>query len=794
MIWLGPHTRVDSQQLRRLVVRIDSAGGDTVLGTGFFIAPGWVLTCAHVLFDPRRETEVDQVLLVPDPQVSAVPVAAVVTARSAPPQGTVLWPFPDLALLRLTTRLDHPCVRLHPGEPLGGECHAWGFPRREYGTVPPGSPASFHFEGVEGDGFLKLKAGQAAPGLSGAPLLCPVRRAVVGVVCATRDTDSDLGGWASPIRALLTSGPGIPDTLAAYAQEITRLNTEAVLADRTGWNRVLPVQGSDDLLDQPWATFTRKPRSKPSELLLADVAVVPYLFRDTDLDRAQQWCEGPAAFEVAQVAARGGAGKTRFAIELCRRMADHGWTTGLWARDQSIDDIATTALPRLIVIDYTEAIAVDTLRDALKRLANHADPVAPVRLLLLTRTAAGGTAGVLEQVAARANARLRTILADAQDNNAARTLSLEQRRTLYDTAVGAFTDAWYPAPAPHISTGTIQLDQDRHGLPLEVLFEAFDHALSDHQVDDDRAPVDRVLDHEQRYWDATAPADLPTELRRTAVALATLAGAADTSRAHALLALLPHLADPATDLRQRTARWLADLYPGPQRLNPLRPDRLGEALVADVLDRHDDSGRALLASVLGLTDDDQVADCLDVLARLTAASDRATPAVTTVLAARHRELVDRAEAQARGTPQRPGRLTLAGGLTRVFNTLTEGLAAGEPGNTTYARDLSVSYERLADLAVATGQAAEAERLLRQALTIAEGLAAGEPGNTTYARDLSVSYERLADLAVATGQAAEAERLFRQALTIAEGLAAGEPGNTTYARDLSVSYNKLADLA
>jgi hypothetical protein len=142
---------VDSRALRRHVVRIDRVDG-AVCGTGFFVAPGWVLSAAHVVGDA------DRVRVVPDVSVSDRPVDAVVVARSGAPDGTALWPYPDLALLRLAEAVNHPCVWLHPGDPVEG-CHAWGFPPREYGVPPPGSPATFVFEGVEDDGYLRLKAG-----------------------------------------------------------------------------------------------------------------------------------------------------------------------------------------------------------------------------------------------------------------------------------------------------------------------------------------------------------------------------------------------------------------------------------------------------------------------------------------------------------------------------------------------------------------------------------------------------------------------------------------------------------
>ncbi|QNA70671.1 trypsin-like peptidase domain-containing protein [Streptomyces sp. So13.3] len=308
------YTRVESRELRRCVVRIDTVD-QLLCGTGFFVAPGWVLTCAHVVKDQAA------VSVVTDAGISAHPVQGTVVARSAPKGAGALWPFPDLALIRLDAALDHPCVLLEADDPLGEqECQTWGYPPREYGLDPPGSPATFRFEGVEGDGYLRLKAGQARPGLSGAPLLCPERRAVVGVVSASRNIDTDLGGWASPVSALFDGGPGVPADLLAAGRRIRGLNRAAVLADRTAWHRVLPVADCATALERPWAPFTRGPRSSPADLLRSDFAVVPYLFRDAELDALTAWCRAPHAMSVVQVAGRGGAGKTRFGLELAARM------------------------------------------------------------------------------------------------------------------------------------------------------------------------------------------------------------------------------------------------------------------------------------------------------------------------------------------------------------------------------------------------------------------------------------------------------------------------------------------
>lgn len=343
--------RVESQELRRYIVRVDDEDRQPQ-GTGFFVAPGWVLTCAHVVKTAERVVVVHA--------LGETPIPATVAARSAArvPGPSAFWPFPDLALIRLDAALDHPCAWLDIRTPVDGWCHAWGHSKREDGVAPTGSPASFRFEGVEGDDFLSLRAGQAAPGLSGAPLVCPGRRAVVGVMTMTRDKRDDRGGWAAPISALLTGGPGVPDDLAALGSEIRRANRAAVLRDRASWHRVLPVDGSADVLLRPWWTFRKTRRPDPADLLLAGFGVVPYLFRDADIEEAIAWCESAEALAVSVVPGRGGAGKTRFAVELCQRMEhpDHGWVAGMWDDAQvAATDLATLPLPRLIFVDYTES-------------------------------------------------------------------------------------------------------------------------------------------------------------------------------------------------------------------------------------------------------------------------------------------------------------------------------------------------------------------------------------------------------------------------------------------------------
>jgi hypothetical protein len=64
--------------------------------------------------------------------------------------------------------------------------------------------------------------------------------------------------------------------------------------------------------------------------------------------------------------------------------------------------------------------------------------------------------------------------------------------------------------------------------------------------------------------------------------------------------------------------------------------------------------------------------------------------------------------------------------------------------------------------------------------------------SAWQRDLSISRNKLGDVAVAAGDLAGAGEHYRAAQVIAERLAAADPTNTGWQRDLSISRNKLGD--
>jgi tetratricopeptide (TPR) repeat protein len=130
---------------------------------------------------------------------------------------------------------------------------------------------------------------------------------------------------------------------------------------------------------------------------------------------------------------------------------------------------------------------------------------------------------------------------------------------------------------------------------------------------------------------------------------------------------------------------------------------------------------------------------------------------------------------------------------RAGLAIFERLAATEPSNATWRRDLSVSQERIGDVLAAQGRLDDALSAYRAGLAIRERLAAADPRNATWQRDLSVSQIKVGEVLSAQGRLDDALSAYRAGLAIAERLAAADPSNATWQRDLSVTQNKVGDV-
>lgn len=198
-------------------VRIHRAGAGydveepgTFLGSGFFIAPNWVLTCAHV----ARSGEGGEVTVVyetgPGRGTSAV-VGEVATALPEIPSKALSgvrrgnWPAPDLALVQLREPVDHDCayVTERPAAYYGeatvlysGWSVVGGELRRMIGTCSVQGTLG----GWSTDEQIRLGGDVLPPGVSGGPVVDPVRGEVVGVLKS--QADRGLGGTSTGVEQL----------------------------------------------------------------------------------------------------------------------------------------------------------------------------------------------------------------------------------------------------------------------------------------------------------------------------------------------------------------------------------------------------------------------------------------------------------------------------------------------------------------------------------------------------------------------------------------------------------------
>jgi tetratricopeptide (TPR) repeat protein len=103
------------------------------------------------------------------------------------------------------------------------------------------------------------------------------------------------------------------------------------------------------------------------------------------------------------------------------------------------------------------------------------------------------------------------------------------------------------------------------------------------------------------------------------------------------------------------------------------------------------------------------------------------------------------------------------------------LAAPDPGDAAYQRDLGVTLARLANARLAMGDYVGAMASSEESLKIARTLGAADPGVAVWQRDLGVILLTVGDARLATGDRAGALAAYEESLKIARTLAAADPG-------------------
>jgi hypothetical protein len=182
----------------------DDLGIRVPIGSGFFVAPGWVVSCAHVLAPASK------------PQVlwhghDLEPISVTCAPDAGGDDGR--FGFPDAAVLQVPL-IESPCVPIGSAAPVPGN-RVWvrGITGIRTGRLE-NFGAVLTVADAEPDGLFRLQGGQLGLGMSGGPVLDLETSKVVGITKSIQREDANLGGWAVPIHA----------ALAIVAQPLAELN------------------------------------------------------------------------------------------------------------------------------------------------------------------------------------------------------------------------------------------------------------------------------------------------------------------------------------------------------------------------------------------------------------------------------------------------------------------------------------------------------------------------------------------------------------------------------------------
>ncbi len=238
-------TPIVAEMVRNATVVIASGpDGSTTVGSGFFVAPGRVLTCAHNVHGRNPlwvrwngQTEQAEVLAC--------------EPKARPAGGGV--PAPDAAILAVAGFTEvHPVVPLSRDAPeLGQDLYLYGMTKVRTG-IPEwdGSLVRYSERNGENGELYKLTGGQIAPGHSGGPVLNPRTNQVCAMTKQTLDARGDLGGFAIPIAAALAILPDLWEAnLACHGDGMEALRRAQVgygslpeqVAERISVTRAVPL-------------------------------------------------------------------------------------------------------------------------------------------------------------------------------------------------------------------------------------------------------------------------------------------------------------------------------------------------------------------------------------------------------------------------------------------------------------------------------------------------------------------------------------------------------------------------
>lgn len=320
-----------------------------------------------------------------------------------------------------------------------------------------------------------------------------------------------------------------------------------------------------------------------SWLLRAEYGVAPFHpARMSELDDIDDWATTSDRLAIRLLFGRGGAGKTRLALETVARHRQKGWRAGFLGRHDSgsirnaLSRLFSEGPSCLLIVDYAE-----TRRDELVPIIEEAAAFKGerCRILLIARAKAEWW-----DLLCRSTARVASVMESLSSSYELGPLPSDTaiRESLYQQAVEAYGHA-LSSTVPQSTK--IELNDDAYALPLFVHLAALANVRGRQLARGDEL-LDDVISRERRFWDTRVQAlglnaQRHSALVSQAVALVTLIGGCRTrTRVRDLVATVPLAVGlPAIDL-DAISRMLCEIYPSPEDLGSLRPDVLGEELVA----------------------------------------------------------------------------------------------------------------------------------------------------------------------------------------------------------------------
>ncbi len=254
--------------------------GQSGWGTGFFVAPGLILTCAHVVKALKPE----------------VPVQLAWQQQEGCAEATVtqLVPECDLVLLQvsLPQNISSSCVYLGDEFQPNDDLYTFGYPD----NFPQGTSVTGLCEGraIENNSpLIVFKSAQVRPGLSGSPLLNLKTGRVCGIVKFTRDRSLDLGGGAIPTSVILQQFSELTEHQQQFHQQDRRWSELA--KSLTANRQTAQLQGIPNNL----------PRTGAAE----------FVGRDAALKELHQCLQQHERVAITAIAGMGGVGKSELAIQ-----------------------------------------------------------------------------------------------------------------------------------------------------------------------------------------------------------------------------------------------------------------------------------------------------------------------------------------------------------------------------------------------------------------------------------------------------------------------------------------------